>query len=245
MEEELKAILIRSIKHPKNMLLYFPLKSDDIYKEQLTIISKKIKKYGNGYLQNKDFVYYYKYFTFQETNINLFCIIYYHFSIKRKYIENLSKEIHELIDIKYIIEHNEMNNKTIKNINNLFYKYISIIREDKGIIDFCSGIDFIDSRDSSNDKDINSVKSIDNIAHKNKKFCRIKKTKKNKELGSTFNNTPFTEAELTFMMKGYNLYKIINIIKWRKSKKSWLIIFILISLLLYILFGFYIYFLLK
>ena len=43
MEEELKAILIRSIKRPKNLLLYFPLNNEDIYKEQLLIISKKLK----------------------------------------------------------------------------------------------------------------------------------------------------------------------------------------------------------
>ena len=244
MEEELKAILIRSIKHPKNLLLYFPLNHEDIYKEQLKTISNKIKKYGNGYFQNKDLVYYYKTFTFQNSNITLFCIIYYYFSLKRKYIEKLSEEIYELIDIKYISENNELNQHTISKINDLFYKYLSIIREDKGIIDFCSGIEYIKESDSSNEKDTNSIKSNDAIINKRTKYSRIKNTKKSKELGSTFNNTPFTETELNFMMKGYSLFKVVNIIKWRKSKKRWLIIFIIISIILYLFLGFYIHYLL-
>ena len=242
MEEELKAILIRSIKRPKNLLLYFPLNNEDIYKEQLRIISKKIKKYGNGYLQNKDLVYYYKTFSFHESNITLFCIIYYYYSLKRKYIEKLSEEIYELIDIKYISENNELNNHTITKINDLFYKYLSIIRKDKGIADFCSGIEYIGEGDSSNDKDINSVESIDTIVNKRKNYSRIRNSKKSKDLGSTFNNTPFTETELTFMMKGYSLLKVLNIMKWIKSKKRWRNIFITISILFYLFLGFYFYF---
>ena len=119
---------------------------------------------------------------------------------------------------------------------------MSIIRKDKGIIDFCSGIEYIGEGDTPNDKDINNVESIDTIVNKRKKYSRIKNSKKNKDLGSTFNNTPFTETELTFMMKGYSLLKVLNIMKWIKSKKRWRNIFIIISILLYLFLGFYIYF---
>ena len=61
-------------------------------------------------------------------------------------------------------------------------------------------------------------------------------------LGKTFTNTPFTEYELTFMMRGYNLNKIIKVIKWKKFKKCWLIIFIILSILIYGFLGLYCYF---
>ena len=83
MEEELKAILLRSISKPKNLTKYIPLYTEDIFKSQLLIVTNKIKKYGNGYLQNRDLVYYYRTFRFSETKIAIFCIIYFHFSLKK------------------------------------------------------------------------------------------------------------------------------------------------------------------
>ena len=247
MEEELKAILLRSIRKPKNLIKYIPLYTEETFKSQLLIISNKIKKYGNGYLQNKDLVYYYRTFKFQDSKIAIFCVIYFHFSLKRKYIEKLAEEIYELTDIDNIIENNNFNNDLILKINELFYKYQTKIKEDKGIVDFISGIEFIrntpDEKDTPNLKDLNSTNGIIH-KRKNNKFKRKESNNKtNSDLGSTFSKMPYIENELNFMMRGYNLNKIIIIMKWKKSKKFWLIIFIIISVLLYALLGFYIFYL--
>ena len=244
-EEDLKAILIRSIKHSKKVNLvqyYFPLNSEDLFKNQLLIISNKIRKYGNGYLQNKDLVYYYRTFTYQETKITFFCVIYYYYTLGRKLIENLADEIYNITNINNIIVNNNLDNNMISKINSLFYKYRAIIKQEKGINVFISGIELIG--DTAYDIDnTNLLDSTHGIIHR-RKFNRIRQkdgNKTNSELGSTFNNTPFTETELNFMMRGYNLNNIIKIIKWKKNKKIWLIIFIILSLLLYILLGLYIY----
>ena len=247
MEEELKAILLRSIKKPKNLTKYIPLYTEETFKSQLLIVSNKIKKYGKGYLQNKDLVYYYRTFIFQESKI--FCVVYFHYSLKRKYIEQLVEEIYGLSDINNIIENNNFNKDIIFKINELFYKYQSIIKQDKGIIDFISGLEFIrntpDEKDTSNLKDINSINGVIHKRKNNKfKGKESNNNKTNSDLGSTFSKMPFIENELNFMMRGYNLNKIITIMKWKKSKKFWLIIFIILSVLLYTLLGFYIFYLL-
>jgi hypothetical protein len=145
MEEELKAIVLRSIKKSKTLKIvkYFPLNKEERFKNQLLMISNKIKKYGNGYLQNKNLVYYYRTFTYQESNITFFCVIYYNYSLNRKLIENLSDKIYTLTDIKnIIIANNDLdNNISISTIiNDLFYKYRSITRQEKGIRDCISRI---------------------------------------------------------------------------------------------------------
>ena len=247
MEEELKAILLRSIKKPKNLTKYIPLYTEEIFKPQLLIVSNKIKKYGNGYFQNRDLVYYYRTFTFHESKISIFCVIYFHFSLKRKIIEQLADEIYELTDINNIIENNNFNNDLITKINELFYKYQMKIKEDKGIIDFVSGIELIrntpDDKDTHDLKDLNSTNGI--LHRKNIKLKgKESNNKSNSDLGSTFSKMPYIESELNFMMRGYNLNKIIKIMKWKKSKKMWLIIFIILSILLYALLGIYIFYLL-
>ena len=241
MEEELKAILLRSTNSNKNLINYFPLKSGNIFKDQLVTISNQIRKYGNGYLQNKDLVYYYKTFTYQHTNISLFCVIYFHFSLKRKYIEKLIEEIYQITNINEIIENNVINENIILKINDLFHNYKSIIKYDKGKKIFIKGIDLIEETPSEDKNRNNSIHGEVN----QKYYNRIKEkesSKVNSDLGSTFNNTPFTEAELNFMMRGYNLNKIIIVTKWKKTKKHWLIIFFILGLVLYTLLGLYIYY---
>ena len=242
MEEELKAIVLRSIKKSKTLKIvkFFPLNKEERFKNQLLMISNKIKKYGNGYLQNKDLVYYYRTFTYQESNITFFCVIYYNYSLNRKLIENLADEIYKITDIKNIIINNDLDNNILAIINDLFYKYRAIIKQEKGIRNCISGIELIG--DTSEDKD-NDFNSTNGIIY-GRKFNRTKQkdgNKTNSELGSTFTNTPFTETELNFIMRGYNLNNIIKIIKWKKSKRHWLITFIILSVLLYILLAFYIY----
>ena len=245
MEEELKAFLIRSIKKPKNFIRYFPLNSGDIFNDQLTIISNKIKSYGNGYIQNKDFVYYYRTFNLQKSNKTIFCLIYFHFSLNRKYLEKLADEIYDVSDNNRLFQNNNIiNENAILQINGLYYKYLSIIRSDKGIRNFCSGIDLV-GHIQEDEKDNNKIDcaTTQGVLHKSKKYSRIKEkiTKTNSDLGNTFNNNPFSETEFTFLMRGYNLSKIIQIIKWKKFKKCWLIIFIILSILIYGLLGFYFY----
>ena len=246
MEEELKAIVLRSIKKSKTLKIvkYFPLNKEERFKNQLLMISNKIKKYGNGYLQNKDLVYYYRTFTYQESNITFFCVIYYNYRLNRKLIENLANEIYKITDIKNIVINNDLDNNILTIINDLFYKYRSIIKQEKGIRDCISGIELISDTPEDKGNDFNSTNGI---IH-GRKFNRIKQkdgNKANSELGSTFTNTPFTETELNFIMRGYNLNNIIKIIKWKKSKRNWLITFIILSLLLYILLVFYIYLLIS
>jgi hypothetical protein len=238
MEDELKAVLLRSKKVPKKLIKYFPLDKGDTFKEQLLIISNKIKSYGSGYLQNKDLVYYYKTFTYQESNIQLFCVIFYHFSLNRKYVLKLAEDIYKLTDSKNLFKNNDINEKITSEINNLFFKYISLIKQEKGVMEFCSGIENIVFETSSDECECKStlgIKSRSRVINK-----RIKR--ENSDLGNTFNNTIFTEMELTFLINGYNLYKIVIVNKWKKTKIIWLVIFIILSVLLYIFLGFFIYF---
>ena len=242
MEEGLNAILIRSKhRHPKNLIKYFPLNKGDIFKDQLLIISNKIKSYGNGYLQSKEFVYYYKTFTYQESNIKLFCVIYYHFSLNRNYIIKLAEEIYKLTDTKNLFKNNDIDENITLEINEVFFKYISLIRKEKGIFEFCSGIECISFKHEDDICDLDSTHGVNQGTKKNYYKIKEKNNITNSELGNTFNNIPFTETELNCLMKGYNLYKAIQINKWKKFKKIWLIIFIISSILIYIFLGFYIY----
>ena len=242
MEPKLKAFLLRSVKKPKNFIQYFPLNSGDVLKNQLIIISNRIKEYGNGYLQNKDLVYYYRTFTLTESNITIFCIFYFHFSLNRQFLINLADEICNISDNNNLFDINSnINENVILKINELYYKYISIIKKDKGIY----GIELIGNTVEENNDDIKKDSdSIQGVKFKSKAFSRIKEkdNKTNSDLGSTFNNAPFIEYELTFMMRGYNLNKIIKVIKWKKFKKCWLIIFIILCILIYGFLGLYCYF---
>ena len=95
MEAKLKAFLLRSIKRPKNFIRYFPLNSQDVFRNQLIIISNRIKDYGNGYLQNKDLVYYYRTFTLTESNITIFCIFYFTIRILKKINKKITKSFNK------------------------------------------------------------------------------------------------------------------------------------------------------
>lgn len=240
MEPKLKAFLIRSIKRPKNFIRYFPLNREDVFKNQLLIISNRIKEYGNGYLQNKDLVYYYRTFTLTESNITIFCIFYFHYTLNRKYIVNLADEICDISENNNLVDkNNDINKNIILQINELYYKYLSIIKTDKGIY----GLELIGNTfEEYNEYKNNDSPSKQCIRSKTYNRIKVKDLKTNIDLGNTFNNTPFTEYELTFMMRGYNLNKIIKVLKWTKFKKCWLITFIILTILIYGFLGLYCYF---
>ena len=56
-------------------------------------LSQEFEFHNSGYLIKV--VYYYRTFRFQDSKISIFCVIYFHFSLARKYIEQLADEIYE------------------------------------------------------------------------------------------------------------------------------------------------------
>ena len=230
MSDSLKAILLTNLKNSPDFIRYFPNNNGDLYKNHLEIIANSIKQYGNGYLQNKNIIYYYKTFTFQESNIVLFCLIYFELPYKRKYVEKLTEEIYELITKQITSINNILDNNTSKVINKLFYKYASI---DKNKIEM---------------NEDNSMKDLDigNLINKKNIYNRVDNEgeKNEKEFGKTFSNIP-NETELTFLYNGRNIGNIIKLLRWKKFKRKCLISFIILDVLLFGLLGVYIYYLIN
>ena len=224
---DLKAIIITNLKNTPDFIQYFPINSGIEYKNILIAISNSIKTYGNGYLQNKNGVYYYKTFTFQNSNMALFCLIYFQLPYKRKYIEKLSEEIYEIIDNnKDKFSNGNIDNNISKIINKVYYKYCSIEKDDE------------------EHEEENILKTIGSLNSLTRKliYSRInnKEEKNQNELGNTFSHIP-KEAELSFLLNGKNINNMKEIIIWKRFKRKWLIIFIIIFVILCVLLGLYLY----
>ena len=227
MSDSLKAILLTNLKNSPDFTRYFPNNNGDIYKNHLEIIANSIKKYGNGYLQNKNIIYYYKTFTFQNSNIVLFCLIYFELPYKRKYVEKLTEEIYELIEKEISSTNNILDNNKSKVINKLFNKYASIDKNKK------------EMNEDNSMKDL----EIGNLVNRKNIYSRVdnKEKKIEKELGNTFSNIP-NETELTFLFNGKNIGNIIKLVRWKKFKRNWLIVFIFMDFFLFVLIILYILF---
>ena len=226
---DLKAIIITNLKNSPDFIKYFPINSGNEYKNYLIAISDSIKTYGNGYLQNKNSVYYYKTFNFQNSNMVLFCLIYFQLPYKRKYIEKLSEEIYEIIDNnKDKFSNGNIDNNISKIINKVYNKYCSIENDDE------------------EHEEENILKTVGSFNSFTKKyiFSRInnKEEKSQSELGNAFTHFP-KEAELTFLFNGKNIINMKEIIIWKRFKRNWLIAFIIFFVILCVLFGLYLYYL--
>ena len=226
---DLKAIIITNLKNSPDFIKYFPINSGNEYKNHLIAISDSIKTYGNGYLQNKNSVYYYKTFNFQNSNMVLFCLIYFQLPYKRKYIEKLSEEIYEIIDNnKDKFSNGNIDNNISKIINKVYNKYCSIENDDE------------------EHEEENILKTVGSFNSFTKKyiFSRInnKEEKSQSELGNAFTHFP-KEEELTFLFNGKNIINMKEIIIWKRFKRNWLIAFIIFFVILCVLFGLYLYYL--
>ena len=226
---DLKAIIITNLKNSPDFIQYFPIDSGNEYKNHLISISDSIKTYGNGYLQNKNGVYYYKTFTFQNSNMVLFCLIYFQLPYKRKFIEKLTEEIYEIIDNnKDKFSNGNIDINLSKIINKVYYKYCSVEKDDE---------------EHEEENILKTVGSYNSFTRKYI-FSRInnKEEKSQNELGNTFTHIP-KEAELTFLLNGKNINNMKEIIIWKRFKRNWLIIFIIIFVILCVLLGLYLYYL--
>ena len=225
---DLKAIIITNIKNSPDFIQYFPLEGGNEYKSHLISISDSIKTYGNGYLQNQNSVYYYKTFTFQNSNLVSFCLIYFQLPYKRKYVEKLSEEIYEIIDNnKDKYSKGNIDNTISKIINKLYYKYCQIEKGDE---------------ENEEENELKTVGSLNSITRKYI-FSRInnKEERNQNEFGDTFSHFP-KETELTFLLNGKNIYDIKEIIIWKRFKRNWLIVFIIMFVILFSLLGLYLYY---
>lgn len=239
MGEELKVIFLTNLKNCPAFIQYYPSKGNQEHRNHLISISNSIKTYGNGILQNKNEVYYYRTFTYEGSSQTLFCIIYYNLPYKRIYAENLVEEIYELTYNQNIFIHNEFDTKISKQINKLFYRYASIPKNEKK---------YKNIKDSNNSNIINrsinsNYSNYSNCSLRKQIYSRVdnKQNKEKNDLDNIFSNAP-NATELDFILKGKKLYNLIKISKWKKSKKRWLWVFIIISVVLYVLLGLYIYF---
>ena len=224
---DLKAIIITNLKNSPDFIQYFPIDSGNEYKNHLKSISDSIKAYGNGYLQNKNAVYYYKTFTFQNSNMVLFCLIYFQLPYKRKFIEKLTEEIYEIIDNnKDKFSNGNIDINLSKIINKVYYKYCSVEKDDE---------------EHEEENILKTVGSYNSFTRKYI-FSRInnKEEKSQNELGNTFTHIP-KETELTFLLNGKNINNYKEIIIWKRFKRNWLIIFIIIFVILCVLLGLYLY----
>ena len=225
MERQLKAILLTRLKNCPHFVNYYPNDRNQVHKNNLITLSKSIKKYGNGYLQNKNDVYYYRTFTYDDSEQMLFCIIYYKLPYKRIYVQNLVEEIYELTYDQNIFENNQFNANISREIEKLFTKYASMHKKAK----------------LSNEEMIRNNSNISNYSLRKQRYSRVTKDdKENTELGKTFSVAP-NEVELNYALNQKKIFSVAKVNKWKKSKKRWLVFFIIISVLLYALLGFYFY----
>ena len=233
MERELKAILLTRLKHCPDFEEYYPNNGNQIHKDNLITLSKLIKKYGNGYLQSKSDIYYYRTFTYDNSEQMLFCIIYYKLPYNRAYVENLVEDIYELTYNQIIFIHNEFNSNISSEINKLFFKYASMHINERLSND-------INNRNSSI---YSSNNNISNYSLRKQRYSRIieQSDKGNNDLGKIF-SVGLDEVQLNYALNQKKIFSEFKINKWKKSKKRWLLFFIIITVLLYGLLGFYIYF---
>ena len=121
---EIKLFLLTSIENDLNINQFFP--SD--YNDQNTIsellnVSKHFKKCGDGCLQTKDFIYYYKTFIpLVKNEQNLFLLFYCTNSYSEKNIDRLCEDLFQILDDEPI-EELELKETAKNAINDVFLNY--------------------------------------------------------------------------------------------------------------------------
>ena len=143
---QLNALLISSIEYALPINIYFPSNYKD--KSSITdllIISNHFKNCGKGSIQHNNKLFYYRtyipnlsgeqeseslsnsysdYFIFSlDCNKNKFFLLFYcDHNYSKKYLDNLTNEIFEILD-KGAFDGNQLKNNSREQINNLFERY--------------------------------------------------------------------------------------------------------------------------
>ena len=229
--------------------VFFPTEfQDQSTLTEVLKIKKHFKKCGDGCLQTKDYIYYYRTFIpLLKLDQILFLIFYCTNSYPEKNIDKLCEEIYPILDDDPI-ENMELNFLTKSAINEVFLKYqhsngnINIFGYERKTITIKKTI----TNESSDDRsDISSLKGYP-TKRSDPRFYSYNTLKQPSENDSdifsdsnVFKTCSFEdESGLSVVKKLNDNINNENLEKWKKIKKNYLIFSIILSLLTYFLFPF-------
>lgn len=243
---EIKLFLLSSIENELNINQFFP--SD--YNDQETLaellkVSKHFKKCGDGCLQTKDFIYYYKTFIpLIKMDQNLFLLFYCTNSYNEKNIDSLCEEIFQILDDDPI-EDMKLKKSAKTEINTVFLKYKNLNTEIKKNL---LGTDLriskrVNINESSDDRSyISSSKAYSNKRGDPRFYSYIirKQTSGNDSDifsdSNAFKTCSFDDSGLTVVKRFNENITNENFEKWQKVKKHYLIFSLILSIVTYFLF---------
>jgi hypothetical protein len=242
---EIKLFVLISIEDDLNINQYFPTDNDD--QKSLTELVKvynHFKKCGDGCLQTKDYIYYYRtYVPFSKRHTPLFLLFYCTNEYKEKNIENLCEQIFEILDDGHL-EQSGLKNTTKQSINNIFlqYRYLEKIKKipSRKIEKSTSKKTINESsyeRTYSNDSDSDNMRGDPRFyAFYRRQFSRNDSEDDLFSDNNAFKNCSFDDSGLTIAKRFNDNITNENFEKWKKLKKNYLIFSIFLSVVTYFLF---------
>ena len=179
----LEVLLMVSTQDDSQFLQYFPINFEKPYLiNELLLISKFFKKCGKGSLLSKDKLYYYSTYTPNlDTNTSqnvkrIFLLFYCNSSYQKKYLEEFTNNIFNLLDLE-IIQENKLKQKTSKKINDLFDIYKNIKNKEEIYKEYVKNIMKIEANENilSNNTSLDS----DNPSFRKRVDSRIYRSREN------------------------------------------------------------------
>ena len=244
---EIKLFLLSSLENEVNINQFFP--SD--YNDQETLaellkVSKHFKKCGDGCLQTKDFIYYYKTFiSLVKMDQNLFLLFLCTNSYSEKNIDSLCEEIFQILDDDPI-EDMKLKKSAKSEINTVFLKYKNLNGEIKKNL---FGIDIKIPKKPNNINEISDDRSYISCSkvYNNKRgdprlysyIIRKQSSENDSSLFSdsnAFKTCSFDDSGLTVVKRFNDNITNENIEKWKRVKKHYLIFSLILSIMTYFLF---------
>ena len=243
---EIKLFLLTSIDNEIKINQYFPTDIND--QKSLTNmvkISQHYKNCGDGCIQTKDFIYYYKTFVpLSREDIPLFLLFYCTKTYKEKNIENLCEELFQILDNEHI-EESKLKNEAKTLINDIFLQYKNLEKVKK----ISLGKDIKLSKNSFNESSYernNSYESQNDNYRGDPRFysylVRKRVSRNESDIDLFLDDNVFKTCSFDDFghnpVKRYNdnLLKNDNFEKWKKLKKHYLIFSIILCILTYFLF---------
>ena len=255
----LKCLLMTSVQEDLKFTQYFPLNSDDeknIYNE-LLIISKYLTKCGNGSLQHKNTIYFYRtyihsnfeknenynddnnFYNENKTNKNnqkIFIIFFCSLKYNQKHIDNFTTEIFNIFD-KNGFNGEKLNDASLSKINTLFKKYQKLSPEFKQLnpMKKYNSYEIVKTEEKSNDILIDKT----SINRRFNSRIIVSKTEYKDSFNpinfdDEFNSFKANERDLSIMFKQNEVEGcyIPQINQWKKIK----VIDIIINIIIFIIF---------
>ena len=247
----LKLLLMISAQDDFEFIHYFPQSYQQPYKvNELVLYTKFFKKCGKGCLISKDRIYFYKtYIPNMENNANnnkkrIFLFFYCDLTYKKKYIDEFSENIFDILDLDVFNENNTLKKKISNIINDLFEIYRNVNNKEEIYHEYVNNL-MKNAREENGDSNNTSIGSENSFTRKrnDSRIFRKRENSLGSLRGSNFLDENIemvkineSDNDLTMMFKTNKYdYVYTKLKNYKKNKIINIIIFGIIGLVMFCL----------